>query len=199
MKNDLETEIKFYIPEPTGLRNRILSENGLSKGRLFEKNLLFDTPDAELRKKGILLRLRLDRTCTLTVKTATDTLDTEFKILREIETGIEDFETASQALHALGFTRTTPYEKYRETFHLRNVEICLDEMPFGNFVELEGKKEDIREVAQLLGLDGSLGITSSYRTLFERLAHHHGYSFSEITFKAFSGIPADVPAILAAL
>ena len=196
MKNDLETEVKFYIPEPSAFRNRILSENSVSQGRIFEKNILFDTPDKTLRKKGVLLRLRLAESCILTVKTPPETPDPDFKVLHEIETRIEDCEAAARVFRTLGFTLETPYEKYRETFLLEKVEICLDEMPFGVFAELEGEKKDIRNVAHRLGLDWSLRQTLSYRALFELLARHHGYGFSHITFKAFEGMPADVPAIL---
>lgn len=196
MKKNLETEVKFYIPEPSGFRNRILSQKPLCKGRIFEKNILFDTPGLDLRKKGIVLRLRQDQKNLLTVKTAPDIPDSEFKTLREIETGIDDFDSACQALRILGFTHTTPYEKYRETFILHNVEICLDEMPFGFFVELEGEREGIRKTAALLCLDWSLRITLSYRALFENLARHHGYLFKDITFASFKGLTADIPAVL---
>lgn len=198
MKNNLETEVKFYIPEPSGFRNRILSQNPLCKGRVFEKNILFDTPSQDLKKKGIVLRLRQDHGARLTVKTKTDIQDTEFKTLKEIETGVENFESASQALLILGFSHTTPYEKYRETFILGGVEVCLDEMPFGFFVELEGEKEEIRQTARALNLDWSHRITLSYRALFECLARYHGYLFPDITFSAFQNLCADIPGALSA-
>ena len=36
------------------------------------------------------------------------------------------------------------YEKYREAFDLNDLEIVLDEMPYGNFVELEGNEQAIK-------------------------------------------------------
>ncbi|WP_179953209.1 class IV adenylate cyclase [Desulfobotulus mexicanus] len=197
MENDLEIEVKFYISEPLEFRNRILSKNSISQGRAFEKNILLDTPDLQLRKKGVLLRLRQTDTCTLTVKsTPRIRQDGEFKVLRETETSIGDFDNAEKAFTTLGFTHKTIYEKFRETFLLQQVEICLDELPFGFFVELEGEKTAIREAADILGLQWDQRITLSYRALFESLAQHHGYNFSDITFAAFANADADINAIL---
>ncbi|TWI71773.1 adenylate cyclase class 2 [Desulfobotulus alkaliphilus] len=197
MKNDLEIEVKFYISEPLEFRNRILSKNAISEGRILEKNILLDTPDLQLRKNGVLLRLRQTDKCTLTVKSIPRSgQDGEFKVLEETETGIEDFDAAEKAFATLGFIHKTAYEKFRETFQLKGVEICLDELPFGYFVELEGEKAAIREVADILGLQWDQRITLSYRSLFERLAQHHGYGFSDMTFAAFASADADIHAIL---
>ncbi|MCW7752758.1 class IV adenylate cyclase [Desulfobotulus sp. H1] len=195
--NDLEIEVKFHISNPAGFRNLILAQNGISMGKIFEKNTLFDTPDLRLRKQGILLRLRQAENCIMTVKSHPGNHhDPDFKILQETETVVGSFTDARQAFRTLGYTHETIYEKYRESFHLKGVEVCLDQMPFGFFAELEGTKNNIRTIAGLLGLDWCMRQTLSYRALFERLAQHHGYSFSDITFTAFQNMPADISAIL---
>lgn len=44
------------------------------------------------------------------------------------------------------------YEKYRETYHWGDVEVVLDETPFGDFVELEGENETaLKAVAAAFG------------------------------------------------
>ena len=43
------------------------------------------------------------------------------------------------------------YEKYRETFTLEGAEIVLDELPVGNFMEIEATREQIRSITAALG------------------------------------------------
>lgn len=192
----LEIEVKFRIADPIVLRNRILAIGGKSKGCGNEYNILFDTPESRLRASCTLLRLRRSATNLLTVKTPPAVLDPEFKILRELETTVADFAAMRAALHALGFTKEQVYEKERETFTVGALELCLDRLPFGWFLELEGEKEDIRTTAAALGLSWQERHTASYRAIFEALKSHHHYDFSDITFTAFQKVPADLDAVL---
>ena len=50
--------------------------------------------------------------------------------------------------------------------NLRALEACLDEAPFGCFIELEGSREDIEQALLDLGLEGVPPETRSYATLF---------------------------------
>ncbi len=42
------------------------------------------------------------------------------------------------------------YEKRRKTWSFRNVEVVLDELPFGLFMEIEGSIQGITEAEMLL-------------------------------------------------
>lgn len=193
--NDYEIEVKFRIADPSAFRNRILALGGQSQGRFFEKNILFDTADQRLRHEKVLLRLRRSETCLLTVKSPAENPDPEFKILKEWETKIDNFETTRKILHVLGFDQETIYEKYRENFFLRDVDLSLDELPFGFFAELEGEKEKIREVASLLGFDWMQKTTENYLDLFRALGLEHPKKFpEEISFSAFrKAFPGETP------
>lgn len=192
---DYEIEVKFRIADPFTFRNRILALHGQSRGRFFEKNILFDTPEQNLEEKKILLRLRQSENCLLTLKSPAEDMDPEFKILKELETKIDDFEAARKILHVLGFSRETPYEKYRENFFLPGLILSLDELPFGHFVELEAEKEEIRHWTEKLGLQWQEKITENYMDLFLALGRKYPKDFPcELTFAAFAekfpdGIP----------
>ena len=72
--------------------------------------------------------------------------------------------------------------------------ICLDTMPFGDFLEIEGKKEQIRMVADKIGLIWEEKIRSNYLALFEKVREGLDLSFSDITFQNFESVtfnPAD--------
>ncbi len=91
---------------------------------------------------------------------------------------------------------TQSYEKYRETFQLDAVEIVLDEMPYGNFVELEGKEDGIKEVAARLALDWSDRILDNYLSLMGQLQSHHELPFHDLTFANFEGLSVSVADVL---
>ena len=64
----------------------------------------------------------------------------------------------------------------------------LDELPYGNFVEIEGELEMLRPIAEELHLDWGKAIPASYHALFERLCNSRGLTFRDLTFENFKGI-----------
>ena len=53
----------------------------------------------------------------------------------------------------LGLARVLIYEKKRRTYKFRSVEVVLDELPFGLFMEIEGSLTAIKEAEMLLGVE----------------------------------------------
>ena len=49
-------------------------------------------------------------------------------------------------LEALGFTPALVYEKRRQTWRLGKTEIVIDVLPFGLFMEIEGRATEIKAV-----------------------------------------------------
>ena len=78
------------------------------------------------------------------------------------------------------------YEKYRTVYELNGVLVTLDEMPFGDFVELEGEEDDIRETAGVLGLNWNHRILDNYLTIMDQLKNEHHLPFNDLTFDNFS-------------
>jgi adenylate cyclase class 2 len=111
----------------------------------------------------------------------------------EIEFVVEDFGKAKLFLEALGYQKLFYYEKYRTTYLLQPSEgfihIMLDELPYGNFVEIEGESvESIRAIADKLNLKWDTAISTSYHVLFERLcAKHPNLDPAELSFAAWKG------------
>ena len=137
---NLEVEVKFLVDDLAAWRGRLLGAGAvLEKGRVYERNVRLDTADEALLKKWQLLRVRQDTAVRVTFKapTAADAVS-EAKVREELEMEVADFDTAVLIFQRLGFAPVQVYEKYRETFQLGDVEVVLDEMPYGNFVELEG-------------------------------------------------------------
>ena len=76
----------------------------------------------------------------------------------------------SKFLEALGYQKSIYYEKYRTTYELDETLIMLDELPYGNFVEIEGEtvEGDPRCRWQSFNLNWDAAIRTSYTALFER-------------------------------
>ena len=166
----LEKEVKFYINNLSGLEERLRSIGAVKiKPRTLELNYRFDTDDFALSRSQQALRLRKDDQIILTYKGPSDP-DSALRIRTEIELVVDDFENAASFLEALGYTLVIQYEKWRTTYHLNGIEITLDEMPYGNFSEIEGEDEPgIYTIAGQLGLNWDCRINESYLALFDIL------------------------------
>lgn len=183
-----EIEAKFYVSDLNRIRIRLQAlEVRLIQERVLETNLRFDLPDHGLSSEGRVLRLRRDAEARLTYKSAGRNEQGALN-RTEIEFVVEDFEKAKLFLEALGYQKLVYYEKYRTTYELNECHIMLDEMPYGDFVEIEGGSAgSIRESAAKLGLKWETAIAKSYHALFEYLKETLDLSFDDISFEAFSG------------
>lgn len=195
----LEIEVKFVVEDLAAVRVRLLALGAhLHKPRVYERNIRFDNPWDGLRMQGKLLRLRQDATAHLTYKGEPQTaIDSEARVREELEIEVGDFQTTLELLERVGFEPKQIYEKYRETFIFGRVEVMLDEMPFGDFVELEGDDASIRPAADALELDWNLRILANYLAIMARLQERFGLEFDDVTFEEFAGIDVSAMDLLA--
>lgn len=183
--NGQEIEAKFYINKLSKIEARLQKlEARLIQTRVHEKNLRFDTPDQNLRKEGRVLRLRQDDAARMTYKGPSEKNE-GIMSRTEIEFIVEDFEKARQFLESLGYELVIFYEKHRSTYELDNTHIMLDELPYGNFVEIEGRDNaSIRTMAGKLHIKWE-PVAASYHGLFERVREARKLEPSQLTFAAF--------------
>ena len=185
----LEIELKFVIHDLSGLRGRLQDLGAACIGeRTFEHNIRYETEDGRLLKNNCLLRLRKDQGTTLTFKSPPPATDARFKIHRELEVSVSDFDAMDAILMALGYFRCQVYEKWRETWQLNDATLCVDTMPFGRFLEIEGSPDTILQIVHALGLRWQHRILSSYLGIFEILREKEGLPFSDITFDNFKTV-----------
>ena len=149
-----EIETKFYLSNLPALEKKLQKAGArLAKERVFESNLRFDTAAGDLARQRQVLRLRQDSRVRMTYKGPAE-IGADAAVRREIEFELSDFEAGQHFLEALGYQVNFVYEKYRTTYTLEDVEIVLDEMPFGNFCEIEGPDpQTLQKFALLFGLD----------------------------------------------
>jgi adenylate cyclase class 2 len=194
----LEVEVKFLVDDLAGWRDRLLAAGAvLVKPRVYEQNVRLDTADQALLQKWQLLRLRQDTAVRLTFKgPVPEDVVSEAKVREELEVTVGDFDTAVLIFERLGFAPVQVYEKYRETFQLVGVEVVLDEMPFGNFLELEGSEVGIRTAAAILGLDWGKRLTTNYLAIMAQLKARYDLPFDDITFANFESLSVSVADVL---
>lgn len=159
-------ELKFPVDGFQEVVARLRELSSIPGEATPEENFVFDTPGRTLRKRNVLLRLRL--TAGLTILTVKGPVrDSAMKVRSEFETRLScGLDEALQILETLGYEVVASYEKIRQVSLLGSVTVCLDELWFGSFVELEAStEEDLADAALRLGFDPSHGLSQSYLNL----------------------------------
>jgi adenylate cyclase class 2 len=113
-----------------------------------EENTLYRGGALDERRAVLRVRKIGDKT----VLTYKRRIQNEFDIKQQIEheTEIANSEEIVKIIENLGFIASLVYEKRRKTWKFREVEIVLDELPFGLFMEIEGSITAIAEAEMFL-------------------------------------------------
>ncbi len=187
-QNYNETEIKLYMPDLAEVRGRLEAAGAvLTAPRVYERNVRYDNRERTMTPHGMVIRLREDTRVRLTYKDD-GTVENGITSRFEAEVEVSDFAAMETILGKLGYTPYLTYEKYRTTYELDGTEVVLDEMPYGNFVEIEGDREAIGRVINVLGVGEARRYDGSYSTLFERVRTKLGLTFKDLTFANFEGV-----------
>jgi len=182
-----EIELKFEIDESNLIRKKLKEERAKFIGKAFEKTVRFDTKNGDLQKEGKFLRVRTGFENVITFKKKINKVDKDFKEREEIEIEISNPKEMEMILAELGFTKKWIMEKYREKWQWGSVEIVIDKLPFGNFIEIEGSKKAIQKAAaKLLGLCLADGITATYWGLWEDYRKKRDIKDENIIFKKYN-------------
>jgi len=174
-----EREIKLKIDDADAFRRKLERLGALpvagNNGSVHEWNVIFDTPQSDLAKRGQLLRIRTEtparvsirgegasRRVLLTFKRPVEQRKepaAEYhKVREELELEVAEAGMLARIFEGLGMRGWFRYEKYRTSYELaasvdwaKGLLIELDETPIGTFVELEGPPEAIDRAAEELG------------------------------------------------
>ncbi|HEY4950601.1 MAG TPA: class IV adenylate cyclase [Candidatus Acidoferrales bacterium] len=183
-KTKPEIEIKLRIKDIPEILRKIKSLSAQSQTRVQEQNTLYDTPQSDLRRRDMLLRLRVETPAIqnarstrrerviLTSKAPPQTTRARKRPPRYKERA-EREHVVTQAcrqcaanLTALGFRPAFRYDKFRTTFRLPNLHLDLDETPAGTFLELEGQPQAIDRAAKALGFTKQAYLRATYWDLY---------------------------------
>jgi len=148
----IETEKKYHLGPK---RMDEITQKLIELGATFEKEVFevnFQHRGGEMDERGATLRLR--KIGDFTVLTYKEKVKSEngAKKKIEFETSVSDVEAAEAIIERLGYRLTAVYEKRRKYWHFGEVEVVIDELPFGLYMEIEGTTEAIEKVERKLGL-----------------------------------------------
>lgn len=190
----VEVEVKIHIGDLEAFRARLAkAEATVIAERYRERNQLYTSPHRDFEQEGIVLRLRRDAENKIALKTPSHDTTQGTNTRNEFETTIGDMQVMDDILRQLGYKHGPFYEKYRTIYVLpgSNAEIMVDELPFGNFVEIEGTPGAIEDAIQRLGLEGAHRIHTNYAGLLRAVERSQGLNIEKATFNSFELIKVD--------
>jgi adenylate cyclase class 2 len=164
MGTEIEKKYRISSEEAASLRVRLRAAGAEARGEEFEENTLYAGPGLERGNRVLRLRRVRGGRSVFTFKESMAG-SAGIKRRREDETTVEDPDALAAILDALGYTPAAVYEKRRETWLVSGVEVVIDELPFGQFVEIEGVEESILEAERLLELTATRAEPKSYPQL----------------------------------
>lgn len=170
----IETEKKYRLTEEQ--RERVLENlreiKAEYKGEDFEENNIFQ--ESVLSENPPILRIR--KIAGKAILTYKKRIQNEFAVKQqtEYETEVSDAHAAKKIIENLGFVKSLVYEKQRKTWLFKTVEIVLDELPFGDFMEIEGSMTAIAEAEMLLEAEDFEVVHETYPQLTARSGKQSG-------------------------
>lgn len=166
MAMKIETELKFQVEDFASVQERLELLHAGHTPWYFEKNIVLDDDQGSLKSSSALLRLRTGLENKLTLKLPMDpTVSGLAKHRLEHETVVGNIRDMESILGYLGFKTWLSYEKFRQVWYWEEVKVCLDILPFGRFVEIEGDEAGIMNAAENLGLDKDKATAKTYHQL----------------------------------
>jgi predicted adenylyl cyclase CyaB len=203
----MEHEVRFYFPTKklAKILEKINSLKELSSpGRAFERTIQYEHPCKKFSfyQKSVDGRLRLRETkaqdnlhCKISWKrrlpeTTKSTVNAEEEIeLTVLPEEIEDVNFLIE--NVLHLRKVESYERYRTIFENQDVEIAVDEYPFGVALEIEAKKSTKHPTdvvafwTQKIGLKLEDAFRLSWDDKYRELCQRQGVKqLSHVTFNA---------------
>ena len=185
----VECELKFRVagpPDHARLRSGLRKLGYKLEGTYDEENFRFVGPGKTTRRTTLRLRV-LDGgpPGVLTAKGEAHFV-AGVKVREETEVDVADAHATLDLLAQLGFQVLVIYKKHRSVWKQGAVNVTLDRLDFGHFVEVEGPLEEIPAVARSLGLDPAKAVKDSYSIM----ARKHMATEKKVARKAVQAVPA---------
>lgn len=169
----IENEVKLCVESFDDIKVKLSEMKAKHLITVYEKNVLYDTDASDLKEEDVGLRIRCETGQDGSLKRVILTLkgprmDGLTKKRLEFELFVSTFDEAHELMIAIGFHKVLVYEKVREKWSCGGTEICLDTLPFGSYIEIEGAGDDIVDVAGKLGFEKDMFLSSNYFDIAKR-------------------------------
>ena len=207
-RTNREIEVKLRVADVPAMLRKLKNLGAHYESRVLERNILYDTPDSDFRRRGALLRIRAEtpppragyqspnvasrsasRRTILTFKapaTPRPSRERRYKEKLERELVVPGSPTRwDRKLQSLGLRPGFRYDKIRSTFRLSqlpDLAIELDETPAGTFLELEGLPRAIDRAARALGYSSRDYYCGSYWDVYVAYCRRRGITPRNMVF-----------------
>lgn len=162
----IETEVKIKIDAVEPIKQKLLEMKAeLYKKRALQTDIYFG--NKTMKKKGQIMKIRDNA---LLIYKGPSQKKNNIRSNEEIEIMVDNAVHLKQLLEQLDYLQYWKKERYRESYLVNMTQICIDETPMGNFIEIEGKKDSIIDIAKHLGFSQKNFIADSYSQLWEEFA-----------------------------
>jgi predicted adenylyl cyclase CyaB len=188
MSVETEAKIALRAGEMELIRSRLLFL-GATRGPVDdEQNVVFDVKlRNERRRRRLRLRTFDGRADAVLTSKGPAQKTSAFKSRDEFEVRVHSAESARELLTQLGFRPRVAYNKHREHWHIGETVVALDQLAFGDYLEIEGEEREIMSTLELLGLSQRPHIDAGYA----RLARECSATASGLPADARHGIAAN--------
>ncbi len=181
MPIEIEKKYRITPAQHDSVVARLCAIGAEWRGEDFEENTLYEG-NAIDGSRGVLRLRRVGKRATLTYKERLS-IESHAKHQREDETGVDNPDALQSILEAIGFKPRLVYEKRRHTWHFDKIELVIDQLAFGLFIEIEGSESDILAAEEKLGMREFTVEHSTYPQLTRKLGRQVG-SLIEARFES---------------
>lgn len=172
MANEIEKKYRLNEAQKAAVLESLKEIGAEFQGEDFEENILFSN-DELIAGQAVLRLRRIGARTILTYKQKVKS-DSAAKHHIEYETEVADFGEISSIFRSLNYRAVLVYEKLRRTWNFRDVEIVLDTLPFGEFMEIEGALSAIAEAEMFLGAEDFEAVPETYPNLTMKFGTKNG-------------------------
>jgi adenylate cyclase class 2 len=167
--NGQEIELKLPLEDKEAFITKLEAAGAQFVSAKTQDDLLFRCLTRDFEQSDEALRLRIEESegkteAVLTYKGTPHHTEDGHKVRDEFETHVSDPEMMQKILTVTAFTQTPSERIYkkRRTYTLDGVEVTIDELKFGDFVELEGTSEEIQVLRHKLDLEQVEPVSRGY-------------------------------------
>lgn len=164
----IESELKFRVAGGDDHRKltALVKQRGAKlTGRYKEENYRFNGPGKSTRNTTLRLRVFNGGPHGVLTAKGPASFAGGVKSREETEIDVTDVHATLDMLQQLGFRVGWTYPKKRTVYMLDGVDVTLDVLDFGWFVELEGPADVLPDMARSLGLDPKNALRDSYSVM----------------------------------
>ncbi len=166
-----EIEVKFVDVAIDDVRARLEQAGAVLEYPMRDmRRALIEEPHHAAERSFIRIRDEGDKTTLCFKRRTLPDAETTIDSVHELETTVGDFDTTVQIFAEAGWHYTTYQESRRETWHLGDTEVVIDEWPWIQpYIEIEGSSEAaVQEAAAQLGFDWTDAVFGSVDVIYQR-------------------------------